>query len=293
MKTLSQVALAAMACCLTNLAQANTTYSAGFSLGDTLPALRTGSPAFDGPDSLPGAWTDRDYGHARVNSRELLSSTVNPGTGALEQTWGQQLQTADEHRSPGHPLSMGETIANISGPNDWTHTSARAEVAHYSLRAQVNLTDRQANADATASWSRGFSLDPHSSFTFSGLATVGITGDANPLATATTFDSNASFASLTLGDLFGRVRTTIGASIWGAAASLGNIFSYSVGPGGRLALTITNNSDIALNGSLNAGSYVAVSAPVPEPETWLLLLAGAGIVGFASRKQKQTHFGHC
>ena len=292
MNTLSQVALAAVACCLTNLAQANTTYSASFSLGGNLPALRTGSSAFDGPDSLPGAWTDRDHGHAMANSRELLSSSVNPSTGALEQTWGQQFHTADEHRYPGHPLSMGEAQAHIAGPNDWTHTSARAEVAHYGLSAQVNLTDRHANADATATWSRGFLLDPHSSFTFSGLASVGVTGDANPLATATTFDSNASFASLTLGDLFGRVRTTIGASIWGAASGLGNIFSYSVGPGGWLALTITNNSDIALSGSLNAGSYVAVSAPVPEPETWLLLLAGAGIVGFASRKPTQAHLAH-
>ncbi|WP_235581989.1 PEP-CTERM sorting domain-containing protein [Rhizobacter sp. Root1221] len=34
-----------------------------------------------------------------------------------------------------------------------------------------------------------------------------------------------------------------------------------------------------------------MSAPVPEPETWLLLLAGAGIVGFTARKRQQPAFG--
>ena len=287
MNKLSQVALAAVACCITSLAQADTTYSANFSLeGGFLPALRTGRPSLDGPDSLPGTWAAPETAtyHAEANSRDLLSSTVNPSTGAVEQTWGQQFHDADRLHYMGHPLSMGEAHARPIGPD--AHTYAQAEVALGHLNAGVQLTDRQANADASASWSRGFTLDPHSSFTFSGLATVGITGGSSPLSTTTTFDSNSSFASLTLGDVYGRVRTTIGANIWGAASGLGNIFSYSVGPGGLLALTITNNGNSALTGSFNAGTYVDVSAPVPEPETWLLLLAGAGIVGFTARKRQ-------
>ena len=269
--------MAAVAFAVTSLAQANTTYSADFSLGGDLPALRTGSQGFDGPNSLPGEWTDRGVRHTTANSRDLLSSTGAP-------QWDTQYSDHGRHSSVGQPLSMGEEQAHIVGP----HTFVYGQVAYSRLNAQVELTDRQADANATASWSRGFSLDPHSSFTFSGLATLGITGDSNPLSTTTTFNSNASFASLTLGDVFGRVRTTIGANIFGATSGLGNIFSYAVGPGGLLALTITNNSNLALSGTLNAGSYVNVSAPVPEPETWLLLLAGAGIVGFTARKQKQA-----
>jgi len=35
-----------------------------------------------------------------------------------------------------------------------------------------------------------------------------------------------------------------------------------------------------------------VSPPVPEPETWLLLLAGAGIVSFPARKRQHTALSH-
>jgi hypothetical protein len=49
--------VATLLCGVSALAQANTTYSAGFALeGSWLPNLRTGSPAWDGPDSLGGAW---------------------------------------------------------------------------------------------------------------------------------------------------------------------------------------------------------------------------------------------
>ena len=296
MNKLSQVALAAVACCITSLAQASTTYSAGFSLEDSwLPALRTGSQNWDGPNSLPGEWTSLSNVNAVANSRDLLSSSVNPATGAVENTWGQQNHSANRHHSGAPLLAIGESYATILGPTDWSHTAATVSIGWHSMNAGITLNDRYANADARATWSRDFSLDAHSSFTFSGLATVGITGASNPLAAATTFDSNATFASLTLGDVLGRVRTTIGANIWGAASGLGDIFSYSVGPGGLLALTITNNGNSALSGTLSAGSYVAVSAPVtvsapvPEPETWLLLLAGAGIVGFTARKRQAAN----
>lgn len=279
--------VAALACGIASFAHANTTYDARFALEDgRLPALRTGSPVFDGPHSLGGEWTNRGSIDATSNSRDLLSSAVNPDTGVLEHTWGQSNHSDNMHRAGGPPIYMGESHAYINGPNDWTHTNVAATVGWTTLRAGVELTDRQADANARATFTRDFSLDAHSSFTFSGFATIDIVGDANPLSAFTAYDTNGSFASLTLGDLFGRVRTTIGASIWGLGSGLTDIFSYSVGPGGLLALTITNNSDAALQGSINAGSYVNVSPPIPEPETWLLLLAGASIVGFTARKRK-------
>ena len=287
MNRLSHLALAALTCCITGLAHADTTYSADFTLPGYLPALRTGSPAFDGPNSLPGQWNSAGDFHAIVNSRDLLSSTVNPATGAVEQTWGQQNHSADRHHAASWPLALGDTQAHVLGPNEWSHTIGQASVDQRWLRADITQTDRLADADARAFWSRDFSLDAHSSFTFSGLATLGISGDSTPLAAVTTFDSNASFASLSLGDVFGRVRTTIGASFWGLSSGLSDIVSYSVGPNGLLALTITNNGDSALQGSLNAGAYVDVTPPIPEPETWLLLLAGAGIVSFTARKRQR------
>jgi len=192
---LSKLALATLACCVTGLAHADTTFSANFAFEGGLPMLRTGNPAFDGPHSLPGDWGQTRI-DATANSRDLLSSTVNPATGALEQTWGEINWSDNMHRSSGSPLSMGESHAYIAGPNDYSHTLAEAGVYRTSLGAGVTLTDRFADANAHATWSRDFSLDAHSSLTLSGLATVGITGDSNPLSAATTFNSNASFASL-------------------------------------------------------------------------------------------------
>lgn len=288
MNKFSQFALASAACCITTLTQANTTYSARFALQGELPRLRSGIPGFDGPDSLPGKWSNWNNIDARATSRDLLSSTVHPVTGVQEQTWGQLNHSANKDRGGSPPFRMGQSYAFIVGPNAWTRTTASASVSYTSLGANVTLTDRFADASALATWSSDFSLDAHSSFTFSGLATVGITGDSTPLAAVTTFDIKDSFASLTLGDLFGRVRTTIGANIWGISTGLSDIVSYSVGPNGLLALTITNDGDSALRGSLNAGSYVVVSPPVPEPETWLLLLAGAGMVGLTASKRPRV-----
>lgn len=77
--------------------------------------------------------------------------------------------------------------------------------------------------------------------------------------------------------------------VWSARvpASLHNKFDPQGGP---RPIELPAHAQ-ALRGTFNAGSYVAVSAPVPEPETWLLLLAGAGIVGFTARKRQQPAIG--
>jgi hypothetical protein len=145
---------------------------------------------------------------------------------------------------------------------------------------------------ARATWTRDFSLDAHSSFTFSGLATIGISGDASPLDASTFFNLDAaqSFASLTLADAAERVRTSISATISSLfTGSLSDIFAYNIGPNGLLSLTISNHGDTALTGTLGAGSYVnvatAVAAPVPEPAAILSMLVGVGFVGAAARKR--------
>jgi hypothetical protein len=92
---------------------------------------------------------------------------------------------------------------------------------------------------------------------------------------------------MTFGDLLGRARTIIGASVWGGNSIFADI-AYTMRADGLMSMTITNNSDATLLGRLNAGTYVDLSPPIPEPETWLMLLAGAGIVGAASRRRQRS-----
>ena len=46
-----------------------------------------------------------------------------------------------------------------------------------------------------------------------------------------------------------------------------------------------NGLDFTDNGSV--GRYAMAVAPIPEPETYAMLLAGLGLVGFIARRRKQ------
>jgi hypothetical protein len=48
------------------------------------------------------------------------------------------------------------------------------------------------------------------------------------------------------------------------------------------------NSNGHLIGTDDSGQFDLVPAPVPEPETYAMLLAGLGLVGFAARRRNAT-----
>jgi hypothetical protein len=56
----------------------------------------------------------------------------------------------------------------------------------------------------------------------------------------------------------------------------------------NLVLTLTNTGEQALTGQLNITGQVDIvsTAPIPEPETWAMLLAGLGLVGLQAIRSK-------
>ena len=56
----------------------------------------------------------------------------------------------------------------------------------------------------------------------------------------------------------------------------------------QLSVVGTNGAFVALNNVNEIGSPGRIAAPVPEPETYAMLLAGLGVMGAAVRRRKNT-----
>lgn len=101
---------------------------------------------------------------------------------------------------------------------------------------------------------------------------------------------------------FANVATTFGQIDFASATLNGqNLGVFNLGPGsasyfssvpvnGLLTLVI-NGTTTAVNGGSGIASYAGtldVTSPVPEPETYGMLLAGLGVVGFLARRRRQA-----
>lgn len=286
MNALKCLLAAAMVWGASGTAHADIVYSAELQLAN-YPAFRTGNPIFDGPHSLPGQWqSDVQPTVGVFRSRDLIGYTTDPATGAEVPTWGPNILGHHDWGNLG-PAAMGWDTSARNGPIlDDQQTTGRGTADRNHFEATIHRRDNPAEAQASGTWRRDFSLDPHASFTFAANASLGIAGDASALdaevvADATTFTGGLS---LMLRDAAGRVSAGIGAVLFDSWGSI----TYGTSPDGFLSLTITNNGDTALLGQLNAGAFAqmsALAAPVPEPEAWLMLLAGAMAVGGTARRR--------
>jgi hypothetical protein len=267
-------------------------YAAGFHLDGWLPPLRTGTGA-DGPHSLPGQWSPPRSGETgfatTVRARTLDGTEVDPLTGAVTHTYSPYMSAPSVHVVQGPPLSLGESIATLwqaGSPDAFGHSHLYISY----MSTELTGVDGRLDGQAQASWSRGFSLDPYSSFTFAGTFNLAIEDTAVPLSTVGMAEvvSDHSFASLSFRDTWGRVGGYLNAVIGGAGGPLqGGIFDYDIGEDGRLSLTITNPGAGRLYGTLFAGTQANVVAAIPEPGTWALMLLGMSAVAVASRRTRK------
>ena len=70
-----------------------------------------------------------------------------------------------------------------------------------------------------------------------------------------------------------------------------NFFGFEATAGDRIASISfdTNGSGVADLRQLRVGGVAAVSAAVPEPSTWAMMLFGFGAVGVAMRRRRTNH----
>jgi len=62
--------------------------------------------------------------------------------------------------------------------------------------------------------------------------------------------------------------------------------TYGASPGGNYYLSVMGITSGSSGGIYNGAISVAAPAPVPEPETWAMMIAGLGAVGFLARRRK-------
>ncbi len=112
------------------------------------------------------------------------------------------------------------------------------------------------------------------------------------LSSASAF--NAIVTQFDLGSMFGI--TSLGVNLFtggGAPVQSG----FSLGAIGLVSAPsiVAGTYDLRVNGTLTGsaggtygGTMSAVAAPVPEPETYAMMLAGLGLMGFMARRRKQA-----
>ncbi|APA70525.1 FxDxF family PEP-CTERM protein [Janthinobacterium sp. 1_2014MBL_MicDiv] len=154
----------------------------------------------------------------------------------------------------------------------------------YAASYTVNLTNTTGNL-----WTGGFNATPSplgvftDTFTFTPDATFGSTAQAF-LANLSVTGSDASSINFTSANLNGIALTGFGGP---------TVFGYAQGQVlAPTSLLFNGPMTLTVMGSTNGGSYGGTFnlnlAPVPEPETYGMLLAGLGILGFLARRRKQS-----
>lgn len=134
----------------------------------------------------------------------------------------------------------------------------------------------------SASFQIGFSLMPGASVTFSALSTF--ESDANTIdSSVTSFALMTAFLYTGAGTFF-----TVPDSAY-SVVTAGSFESKM----DTLSVTAMNSSLTTQNWTFNTGAFTngrvnGIVSPVPEPETYALMLTGLGVVGFAARRNRRS-----
>ena len=113
---------------------------------------------------------------------------------------------------------------------------------------------------------------------------------SNSLASVTDAEHSAAFALAIweiVNETSGSGYSLTGGNFTGTSAN-SNVVTYANSMLGNLSGTITMTANVWAQDNPGTTQDLVVFAPVPEPETYAMMLAGLGLMGFVARRRKQN-----
>lgn len=189
-------------------------------------------------------------------------------------------------------LTVGKAVPASAAIGSGTATVATAQTFSNSTQVFASLSafalvPTSGTASANAFSRSYFTLAPGATVTFQGVLVLAVSG-SNPAAPA----------SYNVSDFYGYASGLLAvdggdshASEIGGPSTAGGVGAYNLADAGPLTLSYTNTGNATLTTYLDSGVSVysaSALAPVPEPGTYAMLLAGLLMTGFVAVR-RQSH----
>ena len=177
-------------------------------------------------------------------------------------------------------LVNGSFDDQVQNPGSW---GVYQSLPGWTTASGSGIEVRNAVAGSAFDGGNYVELDSYSNSSMSQAVTT-TAGALYTLSFAYSAREGVAYASNTVQALWnGSSVATVSADGTAQSGNVWNIYSYTVTGTGHDTLTFAAlGTNDTLGGSLDA---VSLTAAVPEPSTWALMLGGMGLVGFSARRR--------
>ena len=245
--------------------------------------------------------SDADFG----NQAGVASFTAPPVTfdlnvsNELPSPYGTTRSTSTPTLTPGSSfLTQTVQMDYFKNLNPGVANLAHATGSVADNKIQLSVTGAQSTpylstgtgVGASAAWTGYFQLMPHQSFNFGGTYDIGTVHSTDLFGEGESIPGGYAdhYAKAVGSNGMFSLNGTLYANALGQLGTVG--YSYGDLQAGYMSVSFTNPNDTPILGRINfsLSTGANITSAVPEPEAYLSLMAGLGILGFVARRKKKA-----